>query len=70
MAARKIHRSVTVDRVIGCVEESTFGLSSLGICTACGEEIDGVEPDARKMICECCESPSVYGAEELLIRIA
>ena len=29
-----------------------------------------VEPDARRVECESCGEPKVYGAEELLFRIA
>ena len=38
-----------------------------GFCLACGAEVDGCEPDMRKGICEVCEAPKVYGAEELLL---
>lgn len=38
-----------------------------GFCTACREEAYGVEPDARKVVCEVCDEPAVYGVEELLI---
>ena len=40
---------------------------NLGICGACGEDAMGVEPDARKYICEYCEAPRVYGAQEWLL---
>lgn len=40
---------------------------SLGFCLACGEEADGVEPDARNYTCESCGKPEVFGAEEILI---
>ncbi len=36
-----------------------------GMCVACGDTVDGVEPDARGRRCGHCGSPSVYGAEEL-----
>ena len=49
------------------MSEAMFGLDSPGRCTSCGEEADGVEPDARAYICESCGEPSVYGLEELLI---
>jgi hypothetical protein len=39
-----------------------------GWCVRCGEIAYGVEPDARRSACEACDAPSVYGAEELLIR--
>lgn len=38
-----------------------------GFCRACGETAFGVEPDARKYVCESCNAPQVYGLEELLI---
>ncbi len=41
-----------------------------GFCIACGEEQSGCEPDARRVECESCGEPKVYGAEELLFRIA
>jgi hypothetical protein len=38
-----------------------------GLCIYCGEPAYGVEPDARKYECECCEKNGVYGVQELLI---
>jgi hypothetical protein len=38
-----------------------------GLCIFCGEQADGVEPDARKYTCESCEKRGVYGFEELLM---
>ena len=38
-----------------------------GFCLACGEEMGGVEPDARAIPCECCDANKVFGAEELLL---
>jgi len=42
---------------------------NLGLCLACGEEADGVEPDARAYECPCCGARQVYGAEELLMML-
>lgn len=39
----------------------------VGFCIACGLDHYGIEPDARKYRCEECETPTVYGAPELLI---
>jgi len=44
-----------------------FGMGGRGWCLTCGEEVDGVEPDARRYHCECCDKRTVYGMEELLI---
>jgi hypothetical protein len=38
-----------------------------GLCKNCGAEQDGVEPDAEKYICESCNAPAVYGAEQILV---
>ena len=44
-----------------------FGDSSVGWCLHCGETVDGVEPDARRYVCETCNLPKVYGIEELML---
>jgi hypothetical protein len=49
------------------MQEIMFGMSDNGWCIACGEEAYGVEPDARKYECECCEKRAVYGYQELLM---
>jgi len=49
------------------MEQIMFGMDSPGWCLTCGEEVDGVEPDARRYHCECCDKRTVYGMEELLI---
>lgn len=61
-----MHKSITYDRILAAVEAD----DSLGFCTACGEEVDGVEPDARKYKCHSCGLHEVYGAEELLMMTA
>lgn len=61
-----VHSSVTPDRIIELVESG----DCVGVCLGCGEEAHGVEPDARRYVCESCGVPRVYGAEELLLRIA
>lgn len=63
------HESVTLDRVMAASSETTFGLSSLGLCLACGVSAVGVEPDARRYPCSGCGSRRVYGADELLLYI-
>ena len=40
-----------------------------GICKACGEEVEGVEPDASGGECESCGQMEVYGAEECLMSL-
>jgi hypothetical protein len=55
----KIHKDITLDRATEAVER-----------VICGAEAEGVEPDARRRECESCGEPGVYGAEELLMRLA
>ena len=40
---------------------------SAGFCLACGDQADGVEPDARKYECVNCGERRVYGLEELAL---
>lgn len=54
---------VTADEM----QDIMFGMGNPGWCLTCGEEVDGVEPDARKYLCECCGERKVYGMEELLM---
>jgi hypothetical protein len=67
--AMKIHESITRERIVDGVERTMFGTENVGFCIACGEEADGCEPDARKLTCEFCGKPAVYGAEELLLML-
>lgn len=64
----KVHESVTEERVFEMVQNQMTGLEDPGVCLKCGEDADGVEPDARGYICEVCEAPYVYGAEEIMMR--
>ena len=54
---------ITFEQVLTAVESGEY----IGICTACGYEQEGVEPDARRYECEDCGAHKVYGAEELLL---
>ena len=63
----KIHRSITLDKVMQATESEMFGLENPGFCIACGSEQGGCEPDAREYACENCGERKVYGASELLL---
>ena len=65
----KVHASVTTARIMEAVERSHRSLDNPGFCLACGEEAEGVEPDAQRYECEACGEARVYGAEELLLRL-
>lgn len=59
-------QKITVDRIMDAIESGEY----IGFCTACGAEADCVEPDACCYKCEECGANKVFGAEELLMRIA
>lgn len=64
-----MHPSLTIERISEAVERRLTSLDNPGFCKACGEEADGVEPDARAYECECCGEPQIFGAEELLMEM-
>lgn len=49
------------------VMESMNGDEYPGFCLKCGEQADGVEPDARRYECESCGANAVYGSEEIVM---
>lgn len=63
----KLHKSITIERVTSAVRESMFDLSNPGFCIACGENVEGTEPDMSRGRCPYCSAFKVYGAEELLM---
>lgn len=66
----KIHKSLTLTRVMDAIEEGHADCGNPGFCIACGADADGCEPDARGYTCEDCGAPQVFGAEELLMMLA
>lgn len=58
-----------MERIVNACERRDTHLDNPGFCIACGEDAEGVEPDARGYECEACGASAVYGAEELLIQI-
>lgn len=54
---------IPIDVITEAIESGEF----VGFCTKCGLEHFGIEPDAECYHCEECETPTVYGAEQLLI---
>jgi hypothetical protein len=49
------------------VMEEAMSCNNMGFCLSCGSMHDGIEPDARKVECDCCGERQVYGAEEILL---
>lgn len=66
----QVSPKVTIDAVMAAVESEMMSLDNPGFCILCGCAVEGVEPDARKYECEACGSKCVYGAQELLLRMA
>lgn len=63
----RIHESITPERIEDACERSEMGLENVGICTACGAEEEGCEPDMRNGRCGACGAMAVHGAEELAL---
>lgn len=63
----KMHKSITVEKVMDACERRMTTLDNPGFCIACGNEQDGCEPDARNYECEACGEKKVFGADELLL---
>jgi len=66
----KLPEGLTIERIMNAYEGSLTSLDNPGFCMACGSEQDGVEPDARNYKCEECGEDSVYGAEDLVLRVS
>jgi len=65
----KMHESLTEERIIQAAEQAQMDTNNPGFCIACGADAYGVEPDARRYVCEACGEKAVYGAEELAFRL-
>lgn len=61
--SKSVHCSMTEDLLVDAIES----LEYLGYCTQCGSEHDRIEPDTSKEKCEECGTPTLYGAEQLII---
>ena len=66
----KMHKTLTISRIMEAVERRSTSLDNPGFCLTCGAEADGVEPDAHGYECEACGEESVIGAEDLLMEVA
>lgn len=66
----KLHPTITKTRIEAAVERRMSSLDNPGFCNHCGEDAEGVEPDAREYECEHCGEPQVFGADELLLEVA
>lgn len=64
-----MHKSLTAERIVEACERRDASCDNPGFCTACGQDADGCEPDARDYECEECGEHAVYGAEELLFHM-
>lgn len=64
---KRVHASVTYDRVWDACRRRDVSLDDPGFCLECGLEHYGMEPDARECECESCGERRVFGAEEILL---
>lgn len=56
-------------QIIEAAERQMITLDNPGFCLSCGQEVDGVEPDAHGYWCETCGQKEVYGAQELVFML-
>lgn len=56
-----IHKTFRMEALEEAMEENG------GFCLDCGTAAYGVEPDARRYLCEECGATQVYGAEEIIL---
>jgi hypothetical protein len=64
-----VHESVTPDRIkAACVRRET-SMDRPGICIACGTEQREEDEYALNVECKSCGEPSVFGSDELAIRV-
>lgn len=61
-----MHPKITPEIILEAVQAD----DNLGFCVECGMEAQCVEPDARRYKCESCGEFAVYGAPELMMRLA
>ena len=66
------HRVIDEDKkpkvfTLSLEDYEAYHEDNMGLCLACGELADGVEPDARNYTCESCDAKKVFGLEECLI---
>jgi hypothetical protein len=63
------HKRLTDAVVMDAAGRRMFDLDNPGLCLSCGNEQGGCEPDGRRLVCESCNQPQVYGAEELALSL-
>ena len=54
-----------LDRAMAAAESD----ECIGFCILCGEQVEGVEPDARKYECPECGRKAVFGAAEIILEL-
>ena len=60
----------TREELIQEATKTLFGMAYSGICVACGEHHDGIEPDAVGYICASCGEYKVCGVEYIFISLS
>ena len=64
---KNVHEDITQDRILAAADLAERTTKNTGFCNACGEDTDGVEPDAQNYTCECCGKSQVYGFLEFIL---
>ena len=61
-----IHASLSPTRVEELALEAFWTTEPCGLCTACGAEVRGIDPERERAPCGACGARRVYGAQRLV----
>ena len=67
LAKKEMNHPMTKNDKIELLLELAYADNNEGLCMACGEVAECVEPDAREYECESCGERKVYGAQDALL---
>ncbi len=62
-----LHQSIKPDRIADLIDRTETTLDSARLCVGCGADIEAVESDAAKFICDCCGKSAVCDVELIAI---
>lgn len=63
----KLHESINIERLAALATQNFISCTNYGVCIACGEEANGVEPDSRDSLCDHCHTRNVWGVDEIIL---
>ena len=64
--ASTLHASLSPARIESLAHEAFWQPDPPGVCTACGAEVRGIDPERERAPCPSCGARRVYGAQRLV----